>query len=110
MAAASSSGRPIGALRHRLTLERATLGPDGSTVWTGDGWVYAALQPVSGGETDAGGGMTGRLTHRIEIRFRDDVTSRDRLRLGSRLFRVVAVRDPDERRARLQIDAEEENR
>jgi SPP1 family predicted phage head-tail adaptor len=108
--AGSFSARPIGALRHRLTLERASLGPDGETVWTADGWLFAALQPLSGGEAEVGGGMSGRVTHRIEIRFREDLTSRDRLRKADRIFRLVAVRDPDERRARLVIDAEEENR
>ena len=102
--------RPIGALRHRLTLERAALAADGSTVWTPDGVLFAARAPVSGGETDAGGGATGRLTHRIELRFREDLTRRDRLVKGERIFRILAVRDPDERRSRLVLDAEEEMR
>lgn len=102
--------RPIGALRHRLTLERATLTPDGTTVWTADGTVFAALEPRSGSEAERGGGLTGRLTHRIEMRFRDDVSSRDRLVKGDRIFRILVVRDPDERRARLVLDAEEEMR
>lgn len=104
------TARPIGALRHRLTLERSSLGPDGETVWTADGRLFAALQPLAGADAEAGGGMTGRVTHRIEIRFRDDITSRDRLVKGDRVFRIQAVRDPDERRARLVIDAEEEDR
>jgi SPP1 family predicted phage head-tail adaptor len=102
--------RPIGALRHRLTLERAGLAPDGATVWTADGTVFAALEPRSGGEAESGAGLTGRLTHRIEIRFRADLSSRDRLVKGDRVFRILAVRDPDERRARLVLDAEEESR
>lgn len=102
--------RPIGALRHRLTIERAALGADGETVWTPAGTLFAALLPLTGDTSEAGGGATGRVGHRIEIRFRDDLTSRDRLVKGSRVFRIHAVRDPDERRARLLIDAEEESR
>lgn len=105
-----SAPRPIGALRHRLTVERASVAADGSTVWTADGVLFAALTPVSAGETDAGGGSTGRLTHRVETRFRADLTSRDRLVLGDRIFRILASRDPDERRARLVLDVEEERR
>ncbi|NLH81864.1 MAG: phage head closure protein [Phyllobacteriaceae bacterium] len=101
---------PIGALRHRLVLERAALADDGSTVWTAVDTLFAAISPVSGGEAELGGGVGGRLTHRLETRFRADLSSRDRLTLGDRVFRILAVRDPDERRARLLIDAEEENR
>ncbi|MCE1235089.1 MAG: phage head closure protein [Hyphomicrobiales bacterium] len=105
-----SAARPIGALRHRMTVERASLAADGSTVWTADGVLFAALTPVSAGETEAGGGSTGRLTHRIETRFREDLSSRDRLALGERIFRILATRDPDERRARLVLDVQEERR
>ncbi len=101
---------PIGALRHRLTLERASLAADGSTVWTAVDAVQAAIRPVSGGEGEVGGGLGGRVTHRVEMRFRGDLTSRDRLTLAARVFRVLAARDPDERRVRLVVDVEEENR
>lgn len=104
------SARPIGALRRRLTLERSSLAADGATVWEAVATVYAAIAAVSANETEAGGGETGRVTHRLELRFRDDLTSRDRLTTGSRVFRILAVRDLDERRARLLVDAEEENR
>jgi len=104
--------RPVrpGALRHRLVVERAALGPDESSTWTADAVVFAAIEPVSGREVESGGGLAGRVTHRIEIRWRDDLTSRDRLRLGQRIFRILATRDLDERRIRLVVDAEEENR
>jgi len=101
---------PIGALRHRLVLERASLADDGATVWTAVDTLFAEITPLSGGEVDLGGGVGGRLTHRLETRFRADLSSRDRLTLGDRVFRILAVRDPDERRVRLVIDAEEENR
>ena len=101
---------PIGALRRRPTLERASLAADGSTLWTPVATLFAAITPVSGTTAEAGGGATGRVTHRIEIRRRDDVSSADRFVLGPRIFRIHAVRDPDETGARLLIDAEEENR
>lgn len=104
--------RPVrpGALRHRLVVECAVLAADESTTWTAGATVFAAITPVSGREVESGGGLAGQVTHRIEIRWRDDLTSRDRLRLGQRIFRVLATRDLDERRARLVIDAEEESR
>lgn len=101
---------PLGALRHRLTLDRGSTDAAGELVWTAIATVFAALTPVGAGETVLGAAATGRVTHRIEIRWRDDVTSRDRLRLGDRLFRIVAAQDPDERRRRLVILAEEDGR
>lgn len=105
----SGPARP-GALRHRLVVERAALAADESTTWAADAVAFAAIEPVSAREVESGGGLAGQVTHRIEIRWRDDLSSRDRLRLGQRIFRIRATRDLDERRARLVIDAEEETR
>lgn len=106
----SPAPSPIGTLRHRVMLERSGLAADGSTLWTPIAPLFAALRPTGAGETDSGGGLAGRVTHTVEIRWRDDVTSRDRLTLGGRVFRVLAVRDLDETRRRLLIHAEEEGR
>jgi head-tail adaptor len=46
------------------------------------------------------------LRHRIVIRARGGVTTRNRLRDGARIFRIVAVRESADRRF-LEIDAEE---
>lgn len=102
--------QPIAALRHRLALERGSLDANGEIEWTPVDTVFAAIDPVAAGETIAGAAPTGTVTHRIEMRFRDDVTSRDRLRLGDRVFRIVSTRDLDERRRRLVVLAEEEGR
>ena len=101
---------PIGELRHRLVLERASTDAVGEIVWTVVDTVFAAIAPASAGETIAGATPTGTVSHRIEIRWRGDVTSRDRLRLGDRIFRIVATRDLDERHRRLVVLAEEEGR
>ena len=101
---------PIGALRHRLVLERASTDPGGDTMWTAVDTVFAAIEPFAEGETIAGAAPTGTLRHRLEMRWRADLTSRDRLTLGDRVFRIVSTRDPDERRARLVVLAEEEGR
>lgn len=100
----------IGELRHRLTLERSSQDAAGETVWTAVDTVFAALAPLGGSETAAGGAVAGVARFRIEMRFRADVTSRDRLRLGDRVFRILATHDLDERRRRLVVHAEEEGR
>ena len=47
------------------------------------------------------------VTHRIDLRFSPDITSRHRFRDGERIFRILSLRDRDGRRRFLQIDAEE---
>lgn len=98
------------ALRHRLMLETSTLAADGALLWTPVAVVFGALEPIGEGEGEAGASMNGRVTHRIQLRWRDGVSSRDRLVMGARIFRIVAVRDLDERRTHLLIRAEEESR
>lgn len=98
------------ALRHRLLLERGTLDADGALLWTPDGAVFAAIEPLGKGEAEAGAALAGRATHRIQMRWRPDVSSRDRLVLGDRVFRILAARDLDERRVRLLVRVEEEDR
>ena len=101
---------PIGALRHRLTLEHGGQDAAGETVWTPVDIVFAALAPTTPRERDSGGGAAGTVTHRIELRWRADVSSRDRLRLGERIFRILTAHDLDETRRRLVVLAEEEGR
>jgi SPP1 family predicted phage head-tail adaptor len=105
-----TSALPIGELRHRLTIERSSQDADGETVWTPVDTVFAAIVPTSSGETTAGAAATGTASHRIEMRWRGDISSRDRLRDGDRIFRIVATRDLDERHRRLVVFAEEDGR
>lgn len=102
--------RPIGALRHRVALERAAPAADGTLVWTAFATVFAAIDPTSASEAEIGGGTGGRVSHRLEIRFRADVDAGVRARLGTRIFRILAAHDLDETRRRLVIRAEEEPR
>ncbi|WP_228259407.1 phage head closure protein [Siculibacillus lacustris] len=98
----------IAALRSRLVLERAATAADGTVAWTAAATLWAALSPTSDGEAERGAALAGRTGWRIECRWRDDLTSADRLRRGTRIFRILAVRDLDQRRRRLAILAEEE--
>ncbi len=98
------------ALRHRLSLERGDLDADGTLVWTPAAVVFASIEPLGEGEGEAGASVSGRASHRILLRWRPDVTSRDRLVKGDRVFRILAARDFDERRTHLLVRVEEERR
>jgi SPP1 family predicted phage head-tail adaptor len=100
-----------GELNIRLVLEAPVETPDGaggvtrsySAVTT----LWAALRP-SGADGDIVAAATGAtITHRILIRVHSGITTRHRLREGSRIFRIVALRDHDGTRRFTEIAAEE---
>jgi SPP1 family predicted phage head-tail adaptor len=106
------SGRvPIGELRTRLTLEmpvRAGDGGGGADVsWQTVADVWAAVRPVSGGESLTLDRVAGRLSHEIYVRHRDDVTLAMRFRDGTRVYDIRAAFDPDGKRQWLRCLAEQ---
>jgi SPP1 family predicted phage head-tail adaptor len=100
-----------GLMRHRLALEAPAENPDGaggvvrsySTVAT----LWAEVTPVLAARALEAERAGARITHRIGIRFSDDITTRHRLREGERIFRIVSLRDRDGRKRFLTIEAEE---
>lgn len=100
-----------GRLRRRLVLEAPVETADdaGGVLVT-----YAAIATLWGAvsssraredvEADATG---ARVTHRIVVRAGPEITTRHRLRLGSRVFRIAGVYDLDATGRFLAIDAEE---
>jgi SPP1 family predicted phage head-tail adaptor len=100
-----------GALNRRLVLEEPVETADGAGGVTRSyaevATLWASVTPLAaraGVEADA---LAAAVTHRIVIRAGPDITTRQRLRLGARIFRIVAFRDPDERGRFLEISAEE---
>ncbi|MDX2308468.1 MAG: phage head closure protein [Hyphomicrobium sp.] len=101
----------IGAMRHRITIERAIPTPDeggGSTLaWERYCDAWAEIEAKSGSEIVASGGVKGRVSHTMRIRYRPGITSAMRVVLGERRFDIVGVRDPDGRTRGLYLDVEE---
>lgn len=96
----------IGDLRHRMTLEavaRTSDGGGGATeAWDPVATLWASLEPLAGNETFTAERLAGHITHAIQIRYRSGVTPAMRFRLGTRIFEITAVIDPDERRRLLR--------
>jgi SPP1 family predicted phage head-tail adaptor len=101
----------VGALRRRVALET----PDDVADEIGGvtrGWrvvatVWAQIETPRGATRLQGERLEQVLSHRVTLRWRAGVTGEMRLRLGARVFAIRAVRDPDERRRRLELDCEE---
>ncbi len=101
-----------GWLRHRVVIEAAEATPDGAggetLAWETLATVWALIEPVSAAERVVAGRLTGVVTHRITLRFRDDVTGGMRVLFRGKRYRVLTAGDPDERRRYLVLKTEME--
>lgn len=102
-----------GRMRHRLTLEAPVATADGAggrdTEWQAVATLRADIRPVAAGPRDAADHREIAVTHRLTMRHRSDIDGTRRLRMGARVFTVLAVLDPDETRRFLVVDVEEAN-
>ena len=103
-----------GQMTARLDLEAPQTDPDGqggaAVTWQVIASLWARIEPVSSLITEEAGSESGRISHRIWVRFRGDIAAGQRLRKGARIFVVRLVRDPDETRRFLVCQCEEEAR
>ncbi|MEM7567219.1 MAG: phage head closure protein [Pseudomonadota bacterium] len=101
----------IGALRRRVAIQEMTLVPDGAggfeSGWTTIAQTWAAFSPISAAESYDEGLVTSRTTHKVLIRYREDIHPSMRIVAGTRSYEVLASLDPDDRRSRLQLYVEE---
>lgn len=100
-----------GLLNRRLVLEAPVETPDESGGVIRDyeavATLWASVTPLAAHERGEADRQGANVTHRIVLRFRNDLTTRHRLRAGERLFRIVALRDQDGAARFLEIEAEE---
>lgn len=101
-----------GAFRHELSLEAATLMPDGAgghaESWSEVARFHARIEPLSATSRFGADQMLESVTHRITLRHRHGIESGMRLRLRARVFAIVTVHDPDETRRYLVCRAQEQ--
>jgi SPP1 family predicted phage head-tail adaptor len=104
----------IGALRHRLVLQESARTPDSGGGYA-QGWanvaanpvLFAALFPAGDGLYVAQRQRKSRVTHRLRIRYREDVAADMRLIDDEKAYHVQSAADPDGTKAWLDILAEE---
>lgn len=104
----------IGPLSRRVVLERPDRTEDDGggavVVWTPVATVWASIASSPAGDLAAQDDLIARVAHRVRLRWRSDVLPGWRLKLGERVFRVVAAVDRDGARRWLHLDCEEERR
>lgn len=106
--------RDPGQLSHRFVVEELSEQADGfgglTRTWTQLDHVWGTLRPLSAKARQLAQQRDEETTHRVVLRFRDNLASGWRLRMGYRTFRVETVIDPDETRRYLELTCVEEGR
>lgn len=102
---------PISSLRHRLKIETLSQSSDGQggyiESWSELATVWGKLEPVSTSERLYAKKIEYQRSHKCVIRYRNDVTQTMRIVFDNRYFQIKSVHSPDERRAYLFLDLEE---
>jgi SPP1 family predicted phage head-tail adaptor len=101
-----------GQLRQQVYVQAGTTsrgaGGKVTTAWADEsGPHWARVTPLEGGEAMRGMQMEATVTHRVEMRYRANVTAAKRLRYGSRYLTIQRVIDREEMHQELEILAEE---
>ena len=100
-----------GQLKHHVVLEQPVETPDGAggamITWTEVASLWAAIEPAGAAMRDLAQQPTETITHRITLRFRNEIASGWRFKKAGRTFRIITIHDPDET-GRYQICRTEE--
>lgn len=102
----------IGALRHRVTLEREVLTPGAAgsfaRSWAQLGAAWAEIAPRKSAPAVESGRSLRRTRYQIRLRARPGLEHTDRICLGQRIFAVRGVVEGDATRRFLLFDCEED--
>lgn len=103
----------IGKLRHRITFQDSVPTPDGykgssEVTWTNFVTVWASVKPLTGREYFFSQQVKAEVTHRVKIRYRDDITVKMQILFGTRVFGIESIFDIEERHEVLEIFCREE--
>ncbi len=102
----------VGAMRHRIILEKVASIPDGmlgmedsySTVDT----IWGEIVPLKGLEQIESMKEGVTITHRIKIRYRKDIKGEWRIKFGDRYFNIISIVNVKERNEYLDLICKEE--
>lgn len=101
----------VGARNKRVRLQRRQETSDGSggstTAWVDVDVLWARVSPGSGREFWQQKHLSPELSHIVNIRYRSGLLPTMRFLDGARAFRIVSVRDPEERHIELDVMCEE---
>lgn len=98
-------------LRQRIEFQSPNDAPDGAggvtRGWQHHAYAWAEMRAIAGKEMLDNEQLQSPVTHRIAIRYRDDITTAMRVVYDSRVFNVRSVVNRAEKSAFLELLAEE---
>jgi len=101
-----------GRLRHRVHIQASTKTADAAgtlvETWATVAEVYADIRPIRAREFVREGQVQGDITHTIQVRYFEGLSTKHRLRYGERVFNIAAPPiDVDERHRTHEFPATE---
>lgn len=98
--------------RHRIEIQEPVTaqnarGVDKITGWSLVAMVYAEIKSLNGREQIANEQVTPLASHQITIRYRSGITTKNRVRWGSRYFGIASVLEADNRMRTLTLQCNE---
>lgn len=100
-----------GALRHQIVVQREQNTSDSaggnSLAWVDYATIRANIKPVSGSERLHSMRLQANISHRIFIRYRDDLRTDDRIVYKNRPMQIRAIINLEEMNRWIEIYAEE---
>jgi SPP1 family predicted phage head-tail adaptor len=112
-ATAGSGTGVIGALRHLIAIETPTRVYDNeggyTEAWAELGTEWAAIEPATPARLERMVASTVQAvaSHIVTMHYRDGVTTKARVKFGTRLFAIRGVQNPEERNIWLLLACEE---
>lgn len=101
----------IGELNRRITIEKKTRAADGgggsNSTWSTFATVWARVKPMGGREIISADGKSHRLTHKVTVRFRTDITTDMRVKYNGAVMDILSSQDEDDARRWLVLNCEE---
>ncbi len=101
----------IGGLRQRVLLQRRSEVTDAgggvSLGWTDIAELWAGILPLAGGERVLAMRVQPVQNFLIRLRYREDITTADRLLFGARVLNIRNVKNVNERNQWLECRCEE---
>lgn len=101
----------IGDLTHRVTLQKPTRTADGmggyTVTWSDEEQCWAAIWPVSATERIQAGQQASSITHRVRLRYREDLRADWRIQYGTRYFAILGIVNPNESDRMLDVLCQE---
>lgn len=97
----------IGQLKDRVTIQNYVRTPDGyggyTETWQDIATVWANIKPLRGREFFQAQQIQSEVTHKITIRYRNDIDETCRVKYNGQIFDIKSIIDIDNRHRFLEL-------